>query len=130
MHSAGEDGTEGDPQEHNRSPHGTGQGAEDGAEAGNVQKLNHKQLPLGHDDVVNAVVDGDCGGLAVVGREGLVYKLAVEQVSTYKYSQAQEKANHFFSSSYTEKYVPDIYKMFISMNPILVHYYKKIKYYV
>ena len=96
MHSTGKHGAEGDPQEDHRSPHGTGQGAEDGAEAGNVQKLDHEQLPLGQDDVVDTVVDGDGRGLTVVGVEGAVYVLAVEQVAADQNGQAQEKANHFF----------------------------------
>ena len=126
MHSTGEHGAEGDPQEHNGSPDGTGQGAEDGAEAGNVQKLNHEQLPLGKDNVVDAVVDGDSGSLTVIRIKGIVYDFAVEQIAADEDSEAQEKANHFFLPPIKNWVYGYSQKVHIP-KAILVQYDKKIK---
>ena len=75
------DGTEGDPQEHHRAPQSTLQCAEDGAEARDVQQLDQKQLPLGHHDVVNTVVDADSGSFTVIGSERVVNDLAIDEVT-------------------------------------------------
>ena len=79
--STGENGTEGDPQEHNRAPQRTLQCAEDGAEARDVQQLDQKQLPLGHHDIVNTVVDADSGSFTVIGSERVVNDLAIDEVT-------------------------------------------------
>ena len=96
MNSAGENSTEGDPQENHRSPHGAGQSAEDGAEARDIQKLNHEQLPLGQYDIVDTVVNGDSGSLAVVRIEDAVYELAIEEIAADKDCKTCEKAYHCF----------------------------------
>ena len=96
--SAGEDSAEGDPQEDHRSPHGAADGSEDGAQAGNVQQLHQEQLPLGHNDVVNTVVDGHSGSFPVVRTEDPVDDLAVKQVAADEDQKANEKANHTFPS--------------------------------
>ena len=52
-----------------------------GAEARDVQQLDQKQLPLGHHDVVNTVVDADSGSFTVIGSERVVNDLAVDEVT-------------------------------------------------
>ena len=98
MDSAGKHGAEGDPQIDHRAPHGAADGTEDGAKTGNVQKLNHEQLPLRQHDIVDTVVDGDSRGLPVVRAEDTVHELAIEQVAADQNRQAQEKAEHTNSS--------------------------------
>ena len=75
------DGAEGDPQEYHRAPQSTLQCAEDGAEARDVQQLDQKQLPLGHHDIVNTVVDADSGSFTVIGSERVVNDLAIDEVT-------------------------------------------------
>ena len=95
MHRAGKDGAEGDPQEDDGAPEGTLQGAEDGAETGDVQKLDHKELPLGQDHVVHAVVDLDGRGLPVIGAEGILHDLAVDEVPADQQRKTDQKAKHY-----------------------------------
>ena len=80
MHSTGKHGTKGNPQKYNRSPQRTLHRAEDGAKSGNVQKLNQKQLPCRHDDIVNAVIDRDSRCLTIVRSEYAFYNASVEEV--------------------------------------------------
>ena len=92
--STGENGTEGDPQEHNRTPQSTAQSAEDGTQASNVQQLDHEQLPLGQNHVVHAVIDLDSGSLTVIGPEGPIHQGAIGEIAADQQCQANEKANH------------------------------------
>ena len=94
MDSTGENGAEGDPQEHNRTPQRAAQGTENGAETGDVQQLDHKQLPLGQNHVVHAVIDLDSGSLTVIGPEGPIHQGAIGEVAADQQCQANEKANH------------------------------------
>ena len=82
VNAAGEDGSEGDPQEHHRAPQSTLHCAEDGTKARNVQQLHQKQLPLGHNDVVDTVVDADSGSFAVVRTQSVVDDFTVCKVTT------------------------------------------------
>ena len=93
----GKDGAEGDPQKDHGTPQSAAQSAEDGAEARNVQKLDHKELPLRQDHVVHTVVDLDGRGLTVIGAEGVLNDLAVDEVAADQQCQTQEKANHLYS---------------------------------
>ena len=56
-------------------------GTEDGAKARNVQQLDEEQLPLGHHNVVNAVVDAHSRSFAVVRSERVVNDLAIDKVA-------------------------------------------------
>ena len=89
MDSTGENGAEGDPQEHNRTPQRAAQGTENGAETGDVQQLDHKQLPLGQNHVVHAVVDLDGGRLTVIGPEGPIHQGAVDEVTADQQCQTE-----------------------------------------
>ena len=97
MDRTGKDGAEGDPQEDHGTPQSAAQSAEDGAEARNVQKLDHKELPLRQDHVVYTVVDLDGRGLTVIRPEGVLNDLAVDEVAADQQCQTQEKANHLYS---------------------------------
>ena len=92
--STGENGTEGDPQEHNRTPQSAAQSTEDGTQASNVQQLDHKQLPLGQNHVVHAVIDLDSGSLTIIGPEGPIHQGAIGEIAADQQCQANEKANH------------------------------------
>ncbi len=81
MDAACKDGAEGDPQEHHRAPQSTLQRTEDWAKARDVQQLDEEQLPLGHHDVVHAVVDPDGGRLPVIRPKRVVHDLAVDEVA-------------------------------------------------
>ena len=87
--SAGENGAEGDPQEHHGAPQRAAQGTENGAETGDVQQLDHKQLPLGQNHVVHAVVDLDGGRLTVIGPEGPIHQGAVDEVTADQQCQTE-----------------------------------------
>ena len=94
MDAAGEDGAEGDPQEHHRSPKGTLHCAEDGAQTRNIQQLDQEQLPLGHDNVVNAIVDANSRSFPVIRPEGVVNDFTISQVADDQQSQAEQKTYH------------------------------------
>ena len=86
--AACKDGAEGDPQEHHRTPQSTLQRTEDRAKARDVQQLDEEQLPLGHHDVVNAIVDADSRCFAVIRPERVVNDLAVDKVAADQDRQA------------------------------------------
>ena len=94
MHRTGKNRTERDPQEYDRSPQRALHGTEDRAKAGDVQKLHQKQLPGRHDNVVNTVIDRDSRCFPVIRSEGIVYELAVGEVSAYQNQQTYNKAYH------------------------------------
>ncbi len=81
VNSTGEDGTEDDPQVDDGAEQRAVQSTKDGAQTCDVQQLDQEQLPLGHNNEVNTVVDADSGGLTVVRTEDLVYMLAIEDVA-------------------------------------------------
>ena len=81
MHTACKDGAEGDPQEHHGAPQSTLQCTEDGTQTCNVQQLDQEQLPLGHHDIVNTVVDAHSRRFAVVRAKGVVHDLTVDKVA-------------------------------------------------
>ena len=88
MHTTGKDGAEGDPQEHHGAPQSALHGTKDGAKARNVQQLDEEQLPLGHHDVVNAIVDADSRRFAVIRPKRVVNDLAVDKVAADQDRQA------------------------------------------
>ena len=100
--AASEDGAEGDPQEHDGAPQSTLQSAEDGTEARNVQQLDHEQLPLGQDHIVHAVVDLYGRRFTVVGAEGVLHDLAVQEVAADQQSKTDQKTNHIVSSLHND----------------------------
>ena len=59
-----------------------------------VQQLDHKQLPLGQNHVVHAVIDLDSGSLTVIGPEGPIHQGAIGEIAADQQCQANEKANH------------------------------------
>ena len=81
MNATCKDGTKGDPQEHDGSPQSTLHGTEDRSQASNIQQLDQEQLPLGHHDVVNAIVDAHGGSFAIVRAEGVVDNFTVGKVA-------------------------------------------------
>ena len=98
VNTTGENGTEGDPQEHAGAPHCAAHSTPDGAQASNVQQLNQEDPPGRHDDIVNAVLHGNSGGLTVVRTEGLGYESAIDKVSADEKCQAYEETNHILPS--------------------------------
>ena len=106
VNAAGENGAEGNPQKHAGPPQRTGQRAENGTQARDVQQLDQKQLPLGHDDVVDSVVDADGGSLPVVRPKGVVDHFAVDKVAANQQGQTDEETNHMFSSLFDRSFLP------------------------
>ena len=91
----GKNRTEGDPQENHRAPQSAAQSAEDRAETRDVQKLDHKQLPLRQNHVVHAIVDLDSRRFTVVRAEGLFDDATVNEVAADQQCEADQKAKHF-----------------------------------
>ena len=89
MYAAGKDGAEGDPQEHHGTPQSTLQCTKDGAQTCNVQQLDEEQLPLGHHNVVNAIVDAHSRSFTVVRSERVVHDLTIDKVAYDQKRQTQ-----------------------------------------
>src|SRR5699024_6164926 len=115
--AAGKDGAEGDPQEHHRPPQRALHGAEDGAQACNVQQLDQEQFPLRHHDVVDTVVDADRGRFPVIRPEGVVDHFTIGEVANNKESQADQKTNHKITSS--KYFSRPVYRLPLSGRPPL-----------
>ena len=94
MHAAAQDGTKDDPQVHTGTPAGTGQGAEDGTQTGDVQQLNEEQPPGLHGGVVHAVGVGHSRGLAIIHTEDLLDELAVQGKTHDQDNQRDQERNH------------------------------------
>ena len=97
MNAACKDSSEGDPEEYDRSPERTLHGAEDRAEACDVEELNKKELPLGEYDKVDSVVDSYCGSLAVIRCEGVVDHFGVGQITKHDEAETDNKTDHNIS---------------------------------
>ena len=95
VNRTGKNRTEGDPQENHRAPQSAAQSAEDRAETRDVQKLDHKQLPLRQNHVVHAIVDLDSRRFTVVRAEGLFDDATVNEVAADQQCEADQKAKHF-----------------------------------
>ena len=94
MNTACKDRTEGDPQEYDRSPQCTLHGSEDRAQTSDIKKLDQEKLPLGHNHIVDAIVDSDCRCLSVIRTENVIYEVAVDKVTSDQKCQTDEKTNH------------------------------------
>ena len=81
VYAAGKNGAECDPQEYDRAPEGALQGTENRAKAGDVQQLYQKQLPLRHDNVVNAIVNANCRRFTVIRAKGFVYNFTISKIA-------------------------------------------------
>ena len=95
MDCTGKDGTEGDPQEDDRTPKSAAQSAEDGTQTRNIQKLDHKELPLRENHVVHAIVDLHGRRFTVVRAESLFDDATVNEVAADQQCEADQKAKHF-----------------------------------
>ena len=95
VNRTGKNRTESDPQENHRAPQSAAQSAEDRAETRDVQKLDHKQLPLRQNHVVHAIVDLDSRRFTVVRAEGLFDDATVNEVAADQQCEADQKAKHF-----------------------------------
>ncbi len=84
--AAGKNGAECDPQEYDRAPEGALQGTEDRAKAGDVQQLDQKQLPLGHHNVVNAIVNTNCRRFTIIRAKGFVYNFTNSIIFIHHFS--------------------------------------------
>ena len=75
--------------------HGPQDGPENGAEAGDVEKLDHEHFPSRHGDIIDPVGMGLGGCLAgQVGFEDLFDEFPVNEVAQDKKGQGDEKADH------------------------------------
>ena len=61
-----------------------------------------KQLPLGQDHIVHAVVDLYGRRFTVVGAEGILHDLAVQEVAADQQSKTDQKTNHIVSSLHND----------------------------
>ena len=81
-------------------PKGTLHCAEDGAQTRNIQQLDQEQLPLGHDNVVNAIVDANSRSFPVIRPEGVVNDFTISQVADDQQSRQSRKLTIKDSSYY------------------------------
>ena len=92
MHGSAEDAAQHDPEVGRRAELRAHDGPEDGPRTGDVQELDHEDLPRGHGDEIDAVRLGDGGrGTRRVRTEHPLYELAVEQVSQDQCDDADEE---------------------------------------
>ncbi len=81
MDTTGKDGATRDPEEDHRAPQRTLQCTEDRAETGDVQKLYEKQLPLWHDDVIDAIIDSYGRRFTIIRAKGTVDQFTIGKVT-------------------------------------------------
>ena len=94
VYGSGEDGAEDDPQVGHGTELGTHDGTEDGACAGNIEELDHVNLPVGKHHEVNVVALGNGWRHAVVGAKYPLHETPVEQVAQNQDGKANDKGNH------------------------------------
>ena len=87
------DGDEGDWPEQNPLDR-----ADNGAGAGNVQQIDQLVFPLGHGDVVHAVLFGVRGRLPVVGAENMFTEAPIHRGADDQNGQTDNECCHMLSS--------------------------------
>ena len=60
--------TKGNPKEHSRSPHSTGQSTEDRAQSSDVQQLDQEDTARSHRNIVDTIFQSVCRSLSVIDR--------------------------------------------------------------
>ena len=106
MHGTRKNAAQNYPQIACRAEFGTHDGAEDRSCSGNVEELDHVNLPCGHGNVIHAV--GFCYGRGFTGRvraEHAVYEGSVNEIAQDKGCDAKNKREHAFLHFYTTKLV-------------------------
>ena len=94
VHGTGEDASKHNPQIGHRTIPRTHDGTEDGSRAGNIQKLNHENLPTRKHDVVHSIGLRHSGRGAVVGTKHLLHQLSIEEITGHECQQCNNKRNH------------------------------------
>ena len=94
MHGAADDVADGDGNKRDGPEQDALDGPEDGAGACDVQQVDQHVLPLGHGDVVHAVLLGISGGLPLVGAKDLFTELAVQGGTTEQDHKADDESCH------------------------------------
>ncbi len=85
VNRTGEDAAEDDPEHGDRAIEGTQNGAEDGADAGDVEQLNQIDFLVRHGDIVHPVSHGDGGGFQLGFRAEYPFdEFAVYEVAGHK----------------------------------------------
>ena len=95
VNCSGKDASKDNPQVGCRSELSTHDGTKDGARSRNVQELNHKHLPVGKNDVVQAVSLSHSRSNTVVRAKHVGHKSTIKQITQNKSNEAQRKCNHF-----------------------------------
>ena len=75
------DAAEDNPQIGDRAELGTHDGTEDGTRTGNVQELNHKDLPVGKDNIVNTIGLGNSRSDAIVRGYYFLNEAPIEHIT-------------------------------------------------
>jgi hypothetical protein len=96
MHATCEDTAKHDPQIGYWAKFGTHDSTKDRAGAGDVEKLDHEDLPIGEHDMVNPVGLGYGWGYPVIRAKHLVHEATIKQITKHKCYQANSKCNHLF----------------------------------
>ena len=81
VHGAAENGAENYPQITGRTELRTHDGAENGPQAGNVQKLYHEHFPRRKCHKINAIVLADGGRDSIVRSKNAIDEFSVENIS-------------------------------------------------
>ena len=96
MDSSGKDRPQDNPQERSRTELCAHNSTEDRTKAGNVQKLNHKNFPGRHRNVIDSVLMGvSWGCTGRVHPEDTFYKRTVDKIAGNKSCQAADKGYHY-----------------------------------
>ena len=85
MNTTCQDGSKSDPEKYGGAPLSSGKSSVNWSKSCNVQELDQEQLPPGHRNEINAVIDPDCRSFSVIRPKYPVNNSTIDEITCNQY---------------------------------------------